>query len=175
MRSRKALTVGEKVGHIDALLAIERELRSLLDSRLESHGITYAQLAVLRYIRDPVDAYHRPLSTPIALQMVKEWFQYAPRTMTDAANLLHSRGFVERIPSPSDRRSVLLIASAMGSELIDVTQPIIERTHLDITRHMSRSLALSLQGTLRLLRAGIGRSAAADRRRNPKPKIPTPC
>lgn len=175
MRKPKVLTLSDKVGHIDALLAIERELRSLLDARLKPHGITYAQLAVLRYVRDPVDAYHCPLETQVCIGDVKSWFRYAPRTMTEAINLLESKSWLERRQNECDRRQTILAVTSGGSQLLDDTQLIIDQTHLDITRYMSRASHRALQGTLVSLRAGIGQSSSFDSRRMVRECLITPC
>ena len=164
MTQPKAFGVLEKVNRIDGLLAIERELRSLLDSRLKRYGVTYAQFSVLRYVCSPVDRYGKPLGRPARHSDVAAWFDYASRTVTEVVTLLCKDGLVERTVYEADRRSRILTASARGRRLIDQAEPVVDLAYSDIARHLSLASDFGLDRIIRLIRHGIADSAAYDER-----------
>lgn len=146
----------EYANRIDHLLAIERELRALLDMRLAPFGVTYAQRCVLEFIRAPQNWRGQPIEGPIRPADVAEHFGFAPRTVTEALNRISE--YVERGVHPEDRRAVVLTLSKKGLMALESTRQIVGATQRDLFGDMSRSQDLAFWNELPALRNRIDRA-----------------
>ena len=128
--ARKSKPVWQVGDRIDHLLGIERELRALLDQRLKPWGLTFAQLSLLRFIKEPKDWQDEPLSGPIRPADVAHHFRFTPRTVTEALNRLTP--YIAKSIHPKDKRSVCLGLTSKGDAAIANTRAAIERTNQDV-------------------------------------------
>jgi DNA-binding MarR family transcriptional regulator len=123
-RQSKAWHLGDR---LDGLLAIERELRGLLDQRLKPSGLTYSKFALLRFIKRPTNTRHEPMPTPVRPLDVAAHFKFSPRTVTEAIDGLVDAGLVERVRNPNDRRSWVLCPIEPGASRAIATGKIVVR------------------------------------------------
>ena len=113
VQARDEVAVSTLVFHLG------RELRTALDRRFESHGITSQQAALL--------LLSRLLKEPSPIKM-------AARLGTDAAGMtrlldrLESKGLVRRHRHPDDRRSIVIEVTEEGQALLPRVGPAFGRT-----------------------------------------------
>ena len=126
MNIARALLDKDRDERIDGLFAIERELRSLLDHRLEPFGVTYAQYSLLRFIADPpgIDSAGRAVQASDIVQ----YFGFAPRTVTVAINALVAKKLVLRRKSAKDGRAQELTLSSKGHQTLTAATPVYNKS-----------------------------------------------
>jgi DNA-binding MarR family transcriptional regulator len=126
-------------------------LESRVDKFFRQYGITLLQYNVLRicYVRD-VDGTGIPSGTfsSVLLRLVPDVSRLIDR--------LVKMGLMERLPSPTDRRVVLIRLTPQGYDLIELTHPKLLEHNRAFFEHMpeadikkaAKSLALVLKGSL---------------------------
>lgn len=102
----------------DALAAIQAWTRldaaiGAFNRRLErEHGVTGAQLAILRIVRE------WSAGGGLALSVLRERLVMHPATLGQLLDRLATRGLVDVSPDPDDRRRRLVILTAEGERLV---------------------------------------------------------
>jgi DNA-binding MarR family transcriptional regulator len=94
----------------EAFWAVARRLREMSQESLAPWDITPAHLRALRVLKR---------RGPMRLSELSEQLQIAPRSTTEVADALESRGLIERRPDPSDRRATLVEVTGHGTEILD--------------------------------------------------------
>jgi len=89
--------------------AVARQLRETSQETLIPWDITPAHLRALRVL-----SRHGP----IRLSRLSDRLHIAPRSATEVADALESRGLVERQPDPSDRRATLVQLTEHGQGVL---------------------------------------------------------
>ncbi|MBP2471616.1 DNA-binding MarR family transcriptional regulator [Crossiella equi] len=139
----------------DDLVRCEIRLYNALDTRLrEAHGIVVSQLLMLKRLRDRPGARAADLAAHFAIGI---------GTTSKALDRHVGAGWVQRTPSPADRRSVLLELTPEGREVLAAAEATFDAalrelfdTHAD-PRHLPAAAAL-LTGLRRSLeQADVGR------------------
>lgn len=104
------------VAPLEILSRITR-LARLLDlarqSAFSMHGLESWEFDVLSALRRAGDPYQLSPGTLVQQTLVTSG------TMTNRVDRLEKRGLVERQPSPSDRRGILVQLTAQGREVVD--------------------------------------------------------
>jgi DNA-binding MarR family transcriptional regulator len=93
----------------DMFWAVARQLRETSQETLTPWDITPAHLRALRVL-----SRHGP----IRLSRLSDKLHIAPRSATEVADALESRGLVERQPDPSDRRATLVQLTEHGQSVL---------------------------------------------------------
>ena len=83
----------------DSFWAVARQLRETSQETLAPWDITPGHLRALRVLSR---------NGPIRLSMLSDKLHIAPRSATEVADALESRGLIERQPDPTDRRATLV-------------------------------------------------------------------
>ncbi|MDQ1118901.1 MULTISPECIES: MarR family transcriptional regulator [Pseudoxanthomonas] len=117
MDMKRALRNKKRDDRIDGLFAVERELRALLDRRLEPYGLTYSQYSLLRFINDPPVLESGAPAGPVHHGDIAHYFGFAPRTVTVAVNALVAKRLVQRTRSTVDGRTQELALSSKGQRV----------------------------------------------------------
>lgn len=120
MELTRALLNKQVDERIDGFFAIERELRALLDRRLRSTGLTYAQCAMLRFIAQPKGIAASRESGAVHAADVVRYFGFAPRTVTVAVNALVKAKVLRRRRSSTDKRVQTLILTVEGQNALEL-------------------------------------------------------
>ena len=94
----------------EAFWAVARQLREMSQESLAPWDITPAHLRALRVLKR---------HGPMRLSELSEHLQIVPRSTTQVADALESRGLIERRPDPRDRRATLVEVTAHGAEVLD--------------------------------------------------------
>ena len=94
----------------DAFWAVARQLRETSQETLAPWDITPAHLRALRVL-----SRHGALR----LSRLSDQLRIAPRSATEVADALESRGLIERQPDPGDRRATLVELTAHGRSVLD--------------------------------------------------------
>jgi DNA-binding MarR family transcriptional regulator len=97
----------------DAFWSAARQLREASHQSLAPWDITPAQLRALRVLR-----HHGTLR----MSELSDHLHIAPRSATEVADALESRGLVKRRPDPSDRRATLVELTEHGASVLDAIQ-----------------------------------------------------
>jgi DNA-binding MarR family transcriptional regulator len=93
----------------DMFWAVARQLRETSQETLAPWDITPAHLRALRVLSR---------SGPIRLSRLSDKLHIAPRSATEVADALESRGLVERQPDLSDRRATLVQLTEPGQNVL---------------------------------------------------------
>ena len=93
----------------DMFWAVARQLRETSQETLAPWDITPAHLRALRVL-----SRHGPLR----LSGLSAQLRIAPRSATEVADALESRGLVERQPDPTDRRATLVQLTEHGRDVL---------------------------------------------------------
>ncbi len=101
-------TAGEE-SLADNFWAVARQLRETSQETLAPWDITPAHLRALRVL-----SRHGPLR----LSRLSAQLRIAPRSGTEVADALESRGLLERQPDPSDRRATLVQLTGHGRDVL---------------------------------------------------------
>jgi len=94
----------------EAFWAVARQLREMSQESLAPWDITPAHLRALRVLKR---------HGSMRLSELSEHLRIAPRSTTEVADALESRGLIERRPDPRDRRATLVEVTAHGAEVLD--------------------------------------------------------
>lgn len=164
-RKKSSWQYGNRLDH---LMAIERELRALLDLRLKPYGLTYAQLAVIQFIHSPRDKDDRPIETAIRPADVANHFNFAPRTVTEALNRLSQ--YVVKARNPHDRRSVVLKLTPKAITTLAETRRLLEETQGDVFAKLARTTDNAMWSGLPGIRINIAQARRRDELRAKKSK-----
>jgi len=152
---------------IEGLFAIERELRTLLDARLATHSLTYAQFSVLRFIGEPFNPAGKPLGREPTSTEVAEHFGFAKRTVTVTVNALSEKGWVERRHCKDDRRARILRVTPTGK--LKLANALIAYSPINqIFHYPSRQKELAIANEIPLLLNKIRQLQRLDGVRNRK-------
>lgn len=137
------------------ILAVQREGNRMLAERLRPLGVTPAQSEILTVLGE---------RGPISLRTLGELIVCEVGSPSRAVDLLVTRGWVERMPSSRDRRSIELSLSESGQALLPRVR--------EATAHFDAMLEerIGSRGATRLLEAmqrvlGESPSAASLERR----------
>ncbi|EQB15932.1 MarR family winged helix-turn-helix transcriptional regulator [Sphingobium lactosutens] len=94
---------------------VGRRLHRFLDNRMAKQGASLAQTKLLCFLEK---AEEDACATDIA-----EYYGLAPRTVTQALDLLERDGLVRRRPDPADRRVKLVTITHAGRDAMQTTEP----------------------------------------------------
>ena len=94
----------------EAFWAVARRLREMSQESLAPWDITPAHLRALRVLKR---------HGPMRLSELSEHLRIVPRSTTQVADALESRGLIERRPDPGDRRATLVEVTGRGTEVLD--------------------------------------------------------
>lgn len=89
-----------------------------LDKRLTEQGATIARIKIMGFIQ----CGGRVRSTDLAAA-----FGFAPRTITEAVDGLEREGLVERVVDESDRRVKFISLTALGQQVLKLSEPVRKR------------------------------------------------
>ncbi len=135
----------------ETLRAVRRIARALaLSSRdlARRHDLTPTQLLCLRLLKD----HEAPTAGTIAGAL-----SLSPQTVTGLIDRLETRGLVQRLRSPNDRRQVLVSLSEQGTAVIKAAGPLLQDrfvTRFDaLPAARRRSLRSALETIVSLLEA----------------------
>lgn len=90
-------------------------LHKLLDRRMAAEGASLARTKMLHYIAN---------NAPVRAADVAEWFNLAPRTVTQGIDTMERDGLVVRVPDPADRRAKRLDITDKGRQVLHQTEPL---------------------------------------------------
>ncbi|WP_343525590.1 MarR family winged helix-turn-helix transcriptional regulator [Sphingomonas sp.] len=94
---------------------IYTRLHRLLDRRMAAQGASLARTKMLHHIAN---------NAPVRAADVAEWFDLAPRTVTQAIDTMERDALVVRVPDPADRRAKRLDITDKGRQVILQTEPL---------------------------------------------------
>lgn len=103
---------------VEGLFAIERELRALLDRRLQPTGLTYSQCAMLRFIANPRGSAAYRANGEVYATDIARYYGFATRTVTVAVNGLVDAKLVRRRKSAVDGRAQCLLPTDRSQEVL---------------------------------------------------------
>lgn len=92
----------------ELLMTVARQLRRRFMAALDEYDVTPSQARALRTVVE---------EPGVRLSMLAERLRIAPRSATEVADALESRGLVVRAPDPVDRRATLLTPTPAGLDL----------------------------------------------------------
>jgi DNA-binding MarR family transcriptional regulator len=93
----------------DSFWAVARQLRETSQETLAPWDITPGHLRALRVLSR---------NGPIRLSMLSDKLHIAPRSATEVADALESRGLIERQHDPTDRRATLVQLTEPGQSML---------------------------------------------------------
>ena len=94
----------------EAFFSVARQLREMSQEALAPWDITPAHLRALRVLRR---------HGTMRLSELSDHLHIAPRSTTEVADALESRGLIERRPDPGDRRATLVEVTEPGTGLLE--------------------------------------------------------
>ena len=94
---------------------IHMRLHRLLDRRMAAEGASLARTKMLHYIAN---------NAPVRAADVADWFNLAPRTVTQAIDTMERDALVVRVPDPVDRRAKRLDITDKGRQVLRQTEPL---------------------------------------------------
>jgi len=94
----------------EAFWSVARRLREMSQESLAPWDITPAHLRALRVLKR---------HGAMRLSELSEHLHIAPRSTTEVADALESRGLIERRPDPGDRRATLVEVTGHGADVLD--------------------------------------------------------
>lgn len=103
---------------------LHMRMRRHFDRVLTEHGVSLAQTKALYLIRSE--------GGTLRAADIAERFGQAPRTITEALDVLEREGLIQRVPSPSDRRAKLLKITPAGEAALDKAEPLRRRLVQDM-------------------------------------------
>lgn len=162
-REPKAVRIGREV-HVNALLLANRSLAGL-EQLCQAHGITHSQYVALWTLcltEDP--------AAGLPMSAVADGLLNRAADATRLIDRLERAGLAERVPHPTDRRSVLVRATPAGRRVFETVTPTLQDYH----RHQWSALSAAEVDTLNALltkalwgdaTCGAGASIAREPRR----------
>jgi DNA-binding MarR family transcriptional regulator len=141
-REPKAVRVGRDT-HLNVLVLAQRNLDAL-EVICQEHGISHAQYVVLwtLCLADDPDG-----GVPIGT--VADGLLNRASDTTRLVDRMERSGLVERVPNPSDRRSVLVRATRRGREAFAAVTPRLQEFHRRQWSHLSPAEVDTLNALLR--------------------------
>ncbi|MGO1305684.1 MarR family winged helix-turn-helix transcriptional regulator [Sphingomonas parapaucimobilis] len=87
----------------------------LLDRQMAAQGASLARTKMLHFIAN---------NAPVRAADVADWFDLAPRTVTQAIDTMERDSLVVRVPDPDDRRAKRLDITEHGRQVLRQTEPL---------------------------------------------------
>ncbi len=87
----------------------------LLDRQMAAQGASLARTKMLHFIAN---------NAPVRAADVADWFDLAPRTVTQAIDTMERDSLVVRVPDPDDRRAKRLDITDHGRQVLRQTEPL---------------------------------------------------
>jgi DNA-binding MarR family transcriptional regulator len=94
----------------DAFWSVARQLREMSKESLVPWDITPAHLRAMRVLKR---------NGAMRLSELSDHLHIAPRSTTEVADALQTRGLIERRPDPGDRRATLVELTEHGAAVLD--------------------------------------------------------
>lgn len=116
------------------LRAVERANQLVsrhLGRRLEGAGLTDIEAQVLFHLD------HLPAGTRPAIRDLKSAFGLPPTTLTAVLDRLERRGLVKRAGNPDDRRSTLVVPTALGRRRITEMSTLLSEIEASVSSNVS--------------------------------------
>ncbi len=101
----------ELLGIVELFETVHRQIPQILDLHLAPYNLSDLAWTALKSIED--------FGSGATLTAIGERIEASPSTMTGIANRLEQLGYVERHPSPHDRRAAILTYTDRGKEVMD--------------------------------------------------------
>ena len=123
-------------------------LNELVLARLAAHGhavVRSAHSAVFQYLDD----------TGTTVSRLAERAQMTKQAMAELVLYLEQRGYVERVPDPSDRRAKLVRATPRGEQLYAIAREVVAEIEADWTERLGEAKMRRLRELLEELNAGL--------------------
>ncbi|WP_194291310.1 MarR family winged helix-turn-helix transcriptional regulator [Cumulibacter manganitolerans] len=102
----------------DLIREVSRALRRRTVAIVEPYGLTAHQYRAMRMIAQGTPTDHKVV-TPLRLSDIAERLRIVARSATDVIDDLEAKGFVQRAPHPTDRRSTVVLLTARGRDVLD--------------------------------------------------------
>ena len=140
-----------------------------IEATLEPWGLQMAEFDVLAALRRSGAPF------VLAPSSLTRWLMSSPSGITGRLDRLEKLGFIERRASPDDRRSLLVVLTAVGRKVIDeaVTAHVANETRLlaGLSAAERKTLDTVLRALLRSLEEGSGeRLEISQTRTSPGPR-----
>ncbi len=117
-------------------------VRVTLEKRLTAEGISHGRFMLLVILdREP--------DQPLPASELAEHAGVTKQTITSLLDGLEKDGFVNRMPHPQDRRSVMIQLTAAGSQLLERVMPGMYRKQVEMLKDLSREEQRQLTRLLR--------------------------
>lgn len=147
---------------LEALPALERDLRALMDDRLQPLGLTLADSRVLRYIVRPTSVANETVSGLVRARDIERFYELAQRSVQDTLQRLVSGNFITRIQDPQDRRAKLLKPTPHGKSTHTKASKIVKESYDDLLRALHNRQGYELAGVLFRLRVQVRKLRTED-------------
>jgi DNA-binding MarR family transcriptional regulator len=135
---------------VDALLYAAHRVRNAADATLRDRGLSLQSYKLMRALEH----------SDHSMREVSEILHISPRTVTDMADGLETRGLISRGPHPLDRRVTLLHLTEDGGHQLAAAAALAEQSH-------NGALAGLTQQDQQVLRRLLDRVASAEEARTP--------
>jgi len=111
------------------MISVRKIVRAInLESkRVEKNfGISIPQLLTLKYLKEKPDY-------KTTMRSLREFLSLNASTVTGIVSRLETKGFIARLPDPSDKRSTPIVLTSKGDDLI-------KKTNLSLHEKISKNL-----------------------------------
>ncbi len=132
-----------------SFLRAKAEVGRVVHRAVREHGLTGAQLGILRVLADAG-------SEGVKLNRISQQLCVTSGNVTGLIDHLEKAGHLERVPHPEDRRITLAVLTPAGRKLFEHVQP----SHAARIRSVMSALTTKEQGALADLLARIADQAA---------------
>lgn len=140
---------------LEATHLLERDWFSPLAAQFDLHQGEFDVIATLRRSGDPYDL------TPTELH---EGLMLSSGAMTSRLDRLQRKGLIERVPAPSDRRSILVRLTPNGLALIDKILPLHVANEQDALASLTSKEQEQLNELLIKLMVGLQKKPSEGRK-----------
>jgi DNA-binding MarR family transcriptional regulator len=89
------------------------------------------------------------------VSVLAERAQITKQSMAELVLHLERRGYVERVPDPSDRRAKLVRATTRGRQLYAIARDVVAEIEADWTKRLGKAKMRQLRALLEELNAGL--------------------
>jgi len=113
----------------EIMISVRKIVRAInLESkRVEKNfGISIPQLLTLKYLKEKPDY-------KTTMRSLREFLSLNASTVTGIVSRLETKGFIARLPDPSDKRSTPIVLTSKGDDLI-------KKTNLSLHEKISKNL-----------------------------------
>ncbi len=113
----------------EIMISVRKIVRAInLESkRVEKNfGISIPQLLTLKYLKEKPDY-------KTTMRSLREFLSLNASTVTGIVSRLETKGYIARLPDPSDKRSTPIVLTSKGDELI-------KKTNLSLHEKISKNL-----------------------------------